>query len=172
MYPFKVRQRLFFSAIFISHLIYVSAFFRSYENDLQVFVQLSAFSTNSSFFQAVRNLDLRISVIFISPCFFFSWFSWNFRDFRDILFQRTFSSFQVAHFNQNFTLVCKILLQFLSNYPVNIYWFRVNNRNPRKRRDMFRVNNKNTIATSLTSLQCFYCSLLSIFCNFFQWFYC
>ena len=45
-------------------------------------------------------------------------------------------------------------------YPANIYLFKVNNRNTIMWNIMwniFKVNNKNTNATSLTSLWCFYC---------------
>ena len=45
-------------------------------------------------------------------------------------------------------------------YPANIYLFKVNNRNTIMWNIMwniFKVNNKNTKATSLTSLWCFYC---------------
>ena len=48
----------------------------------------------------------------------------------------------------------------------NIYWFKVNNRNTRKRceickwniqSEMFKVNNKNTRTTSMTLFGRFYC---------------
>ena len=48
----------------------------------------------------------------------------------------------------------------------NIYWFKVNNRNNRKRceickwniqSEMFKVNNKNTRTTSMTLFGRFYC---------------
>ena len=45
-------------------------------------------------------------------------------------------------------------------YPANIYLFKVNNRNTIMWNIMwniFKVNNKNTNTTSLTSLWCFYC---------------
>ena len=39
-----------------------------------------------------------------------------------------------------------------SNDPANIFLFKVNNRNTRKKvRNMFKINNKNTRMTSMTS---------------------
>ena len=43
------------------------------------------------------------------------------------------------------------------NYPANIYLFKINDRNTRKRCNMFKVNNKNNRMTSMTSFWCFYC---------------
>ena len=62
-------------------------------------------------------------------------------------------------------------LEFMK-YPANVYLFKFNNRNTRKRceirskltiktperrQNMFKVNKKNTRTTSLTSVWCFYC---------------
>ena len=42
--------------------------------------------------------------------------------------------------------------------PANIYLFKVDSRNIRKKVwNMFKVNNKNTTTTSLTLFWCFYC---------------
>ena len=51
--------------------------------------------------------------------------------------------------------------------PVNIYLFRVNNKNTRKRyENLFKVNNKDTRTTSMTLFWCFYCELLTYFTPF------
>ena len=62
-------------------------------------------------------------------------------------------------------------LEFMK-YPANVYLFKFNNRNTRKRceirskltiktperrQNMFKANKKNTRTTSLTSFWCFYC---------------
>ena len=48
---------------------------------------------------------------------------------------------------------------FKTNIPANIYFFKVNNRNTKKKKvwNMFKVNNKNTRTTSMMSFSCFYC---------------
>ena len=43
-----------------------------------------------------------------------------------------------------------------SLYPANIYLFKVNNRNSRKRRNMLKVINNNTRTTSLLTLNIFH----------------